>query len=551
MPLTRTKRSLPPATSEKWRAFRRTGFRAFALLLASALSTAGSAQAQAPFERVSENAAGQSEGGRSDGPAVNADGSVVAFFSDAFNLVPEDCHPPQTCVGYRDVFARDRDLDQLRRISAAEGGQNANGPSQLNGFSPAISADGCLITFSSEATNLVAGDTNAREDVFLYDCSTETISRISVGIDGEANGASSFTDISADGRYIVFQSSATNLVENDTNSRSDIFLFDRDAEEITRVSVASDGSEANRSSIDPAISNDGHVIAFISNATNLVANDTNGLRDVFVHDRETGETSRVSVSSTGIQADNFSFLPDLSGDGNLVAFKSAASTLVPADTNGEPDVFVHDRTTGVTERVSVDSFGNQSQGGLSSGPSISADGRFVAFASFASNFVPGDGNGFSDVFVYDRQTKRIDIVSASLDNGRPGGNVPDYPPSISADGRWIAFASAAENIVPNDINNEIDVFIACNPFDPTGCNGDGPTVTPTVTPPTPTTPPPSCAGDCDRNGSVDVAELVSCMNIALEMAPLADCPAGDLNESGGVTVDELIVATGNAINGCP
>lgn len=553
MPLTRSRRSSPPATIPKWLSFGCSASWVLTLTFACLFPAAGEVRAQPPIERVSENAAGRSEGGRSDGPAVSEDGSVVVFFSDAFNLVPEDCRPPQACVPYRDVFLRDRNLDTVRRISVGGGGgRNPNGPSQLSGFSPAVSADGCLVTFSSDATNLVPFDTNGREDVFLYDCSTETIRRISIGIDGEANGASNFTDISADGRYIAFQSSADNLIENDTNSRSDVFVFDRDTEEITRVSVASDGNEANRFSIDPAISADGRVIAFISGASNLVADDTNNLRDVFVHDRESGETSRVSISSTGAQANDLSFLPDLSGDGNLVAFKSAASTLVPGDTNGEPDVFVHDRTTGVTERVSVDSFGNQSQGGLSSGPSISADGRFVVFASFASNFVPGDGNGFSDVFVFDRETGRIDIVGAELDNGRPGGNVPDYPPSISADGRWIAFASAAENIVPDDINNETDVFIACNPFDPTGCNGDGPTVTPTPqVSPTPTTPPSSCAGDCDGSQSVDVAELVSCMNIALETAPLAECPAADLDVSGAVTVDELVVAAGNAINGCP
>jgi Tol biopolymer transport system component len=518
MPLTRSKRSLPPVTIEKWRSLGQSGSSWLVAAMYFAFLASAPALAQPPIERVSQNAAGRSEGGRSDGPAVNADGSVVAFYSDAFDLVSGDRNQR------RDVFVRDNDLDQVRRISTADGG-DANGSSQFGGFSPAISADGCLVTFSSDATNLVADDTNGREDVFLYDCSTESIRRISIGLDGEANGASNFTGISADGRYIVFQSAASNLVDNDTSSRSDIFLFDRDTEEITRVNVASDGSEANRFSIDPAISGDGRIIAFISDATNLVPGDTNNVRDVFVHDRESGLTTRVNVSTTGRQADDFSFLPDLTFDGTLVAFKSAASTLVTGDTNGVPDVFVHDRTKGVTERVSVDSFGNQSQGGLSSGPSISADGRFVVFASFASNFVPGDGNGFSDIFVYDRETKQIDIVSSELDNGRPGGNVPDFPPSVSANGRWIAYASAAENIVPNDINNETDVFLACNPFDPTGCT-DVPPETPTITPsPTPT-PTPECTDDDDcPSPQVCVAEM--CIDPTPTATPPGFCTSND------------------------
>jgi hypothetical protein len=535
MPLTRSKRSLPPAAIGKWHPSRQSGSSLLAAtfcLVFMAIPT----YAQPPIERVSENVAGLSEGGRSDGSAVNSDGSVVVFYSNAFNLVPEDCHPPQTCIPYRDVFARDRDLDVVRRISAADGGEDANGPSQFSGFSPAISADGCLISFSSDATNLVPDDTNDREDAFLFDCSTESIRRISIGIDGESNDASNFTDISADGRYIVFQSTATNLIENDTNSRSDIFLFDRDTDETVRVSVASDGSEANRFSIDPAISDDGRVIAFISEATNLVPDDTNNIRDVFVHDRESGQTSRVSVSSTGAQANDLSFLPDLNGDGTLVAFKSAASTLVPADTNGVPDVFVRDRATGMTERVSVDSFGNQSQGGLSSGPGISADGRFVVFASFASNFVPGDGNGLSDIFVYDRQTKQIDIVANAIDNGRPSGNVPDFPPSISANGRWIAFSSAAENIVPNDVNNEIDVFIACNPFDQVGC-ADIPTSTPTITPSPTATPTPECTSD-DDCPSPQVCVDETCTNPTPTPTPTPECTSDDDCPSPQVCVDE-------------
>ena len=157
----------------------------------------------------------------------------------------------------------------------------------------------------------------------------------------------------------------------------------------TRVSVASDGTQSNNSSYNPSISANGRYVAFESEATNLVRGDTNNFRDIFVHDRQTGQTTRVSVASDGTQANGHSYDPSISADGRYVAFASLANNLVSGDTNDQQDIFVHDRQTGQTTRVSVASDGTQASG-HSFNPSISADGRYVAFVSSASNLVGGD-----------------------------------------------------------------------------------------------------------------------------------------------------------------
>src|SRR5438093_763515 len=189
------------------------------------------------------------------------------------------------------------------------------------------------------------------------------------------------------------------------------------AQTTVRVSVASDGTEGNDVSLGSALSADGRFVAFDSAATDLVAGDTNGVSDVFVHDRQTGTTERVSVASDGAQGNNASSYPALSADGRFVAFDSDATNLVAGDTNGTTDVFVHDRQTGTTERVSVASGGgtqgNGKSGGFFAFPALSADGRFVAFQSDATNLVAGDTNGTTDVFVHDRPTATTERVTAN------------------------------------------------------------------------------------------------------------------------------------------
>ncbi len=234
---------------------------------------------------------------------------------------------------------------------------------------------------------------------------TLIVSRHSSGPYG--NDHSGAPSISADGRFVAFESDATNLVSGDTNNAFDVFVHDLMTARTTLVSRHSLGSYGNDHSGVPSISGDGRFVAFESDADNLVSGDTNTLDDVFVHDRlasTTGRTTRVSRHSLGNEADGFSSEPSISADGRFVAFRSSAENLVSGDTNGQSDIFVHDRlasTTGRTTRVSRHSLGNEGNG-FSSEPSISGDGRFVAFRSDSTNLVSGDTNGTFDIFVHDR-----------------------------------------------------------------------------------------------------------------------------------------------------
>ncbi len=354
--------------------------------------------------------------------------------------------------GTTDIFVHDRQTGTTERVSVATGGTEANDASD----NPAISADGRFVAFYSFATDLVSGDTNGTADVFVHDRQTGTTERVSVATGGtEATGNSLNAAISADGRFVAFYSLATDLVSGDTNGKYDVFVHDRQTGTTERVSVATGGSQADNHSYDPAISADGRFVAFDSSATNLVGGDTNANADVFVHDRQTGTTERVSVATGGAEGDGNSSEPAIDADGRFVAFESDATTLVSGDTNGTTDIFVHDRQTGTTERVSVATGGTEGNGNSVSA-AISADGRFVAFYSAASNLV-SDANGANDVFVRDRQTGTTERVSVAT-----GGSPADshsYTPAISADGRFVAFDSRATNLVSGDTNGADDIFV--------------------------------------------------------------------------------------------
>jgi Tol biopolymer transport system component len=324
---------------------------------------------------------------------------------------------------------------------------------------PAVSASGLVVAFDSVATNLVGGDTNDVDDIFVRDRSSGRTERVSEDSNGkQANGGSFFPAVSGDGRLVAFQSVATNLVPDDTNGVQDIFVHDRLTGVTSRVSVAShSGRQADGASNNAAISDDGRFVAFVSGASNLVPR---GVPGVYVHDLLTGVTELVSVSSDGVPANGFSAPPDISADGRFVTFASFATNLVPGDTNGGFDVFVHDRATGTTVRASVDSAGVEGNGFSSLNPSISADGRFVAFDSDATNLVAGDTNDRRDAFVHDLLTgvtERVSVDSAgnqgnnqSVGPGIRGG--PTFGPEISGDGRFVAFDSIATNLVPDDTN---------------------------------------------------------------------------------------------------
>ncbi|WP_373537007.1 calcium-binding protein [Microcoleus sp.] len=324
-------------------------------------------------------------------------------------------------------------------------------------INPSISADGRFIAFESTATNLVPGDTNNNSDIFVRDRLTNTTSRISVNSTGNQGNFDAFNPaISADGRFVAFESNSTNLVAADTNNTSDIFLHDRLNGSTTRVSVDSTGLLGDRPSTNPSISADGRLIAFESNSTNLVAGDSNNNSDIFVHNIQTNTTTRLSINSTGTPGNIGSFNPSISADGRFVAFDSLADNLVAADTNSTRDIFVHDIQTNTTTRVSVNSSGNQGNFGSISAV-ISADGRFVAFQSNASNLVTGDTNGTSDIFVHDRLTNTTSIASMNSTGDR--ANRSSFKPSISADGRFVAFDSLADNLAAADTNGTNDIFV--------------------------------------------------------------------------------------------
>jgi Tol biopolymer transport system component len=401
---------------------------------------------------VSVDSAGNYGNKASNYPSLSPDGRYVAFESFATNLAAHDGNHTW------DAFVRDRLTGTTKCASLDTIGLPGNGPSN----EVAISSDGRFVAFASYATNLVHNDRNGKVDIFVRDFVAGTTERVTVNSAGvEANDGSGFPSISADGRFVVFESWATNLVMGDKNGRPDVFLHDRVTGANELVSISSTGAQGDAASVLdwswPTISADGRYVAFWSYADNLVSGDGNGLEDVFVHDRQSGTTEKVSVDSAGYPSDGQSFSVSISPDGRFVGFVSYADNLVPGDTNNVSDAFVHDRQTGATERVNVDSAGVQGNGRCSSPPVLSADGRYVVFDSDSSNLVPNDTNGLSDVFRRDRQsgtTERMSVASG----GQQGDNF-SYAPWISADGRFVAFQSTADNLVPGDSNWTYDDFL--------------------------------------------------------------------------------------------
>jgi Tol biopolymer transport system component len=324
----------------------------------------------------------------------------------------------------------------------------------VHSFTPSISADGRYVAFESRASNLVPGDRGSTLDIFVRDRKLDTTRMVSVTSSGDrGNGASYAPAISADGRYVAFSSRAQ-LVPGDRDGKTpDVFVRDRKRHTTRRVSVASSGHGGGGEF--PVISANGRYVAFVSEG-NLVPGDSGPHRDVYVRDRKLHTTRVVSVSSTGHRANDESFPSSISADGRYIAFSSSATNLVPGDTNHAVDAFVRDRKLHTTSRVSVSSSGHQGNF-LSTSPAISANGRYVAFDSLANNLVPGDTNGVDDVFVRDRQlhtTRRVSVATAGNQ-----ANKGSQQAAISADGRFVAFVSDATNLVPGDTNPWIDVFV--------------------------------------------------------------------------------------------
>jgi hypothetical protein len=391
------------------------------------------------------------ESAYSGGAHISADGRYVAFYSYATNLVSDDTN------NRVDVFVRELASGTTERVSVSSNGAQGNGDSLA--WPLAISGHGRFVAFTSEASTLVSGDTNGASDVFVRDRRTGTTERVSVTSSESqgAHGTGVRVAMSPRGRYVGF-SYFSPLAPGDTNSFNDVFVRDRLAGTTQRISNRVDGRAAG-GEVD-AITAGGRLVFFSSSSPRVVAGDTNRATDVFVHNRETDTTRRVSLSSRGCQGNDASLWASASADGRYVVFASPATNMVRTDTNSRWDVFVRDRDTRTTRRVSVSTRGDEANRDSwedSSGPKISNDGRYVTFESRATNLVPADTNARLDVFVRDvvaRTTQRVNVNSSGDQAGRNS-----YSGDVSADGQVVVFESFAGNLVPGDTNGTGDIFM--------------------------------------------------------------------------------------------
>lgn len=356
-------------------------------------------------------------------PSISADGQVLAY-----------------CVGHHDVYVLDRKSGSSRLVSKSIKGGNGNRPS----YAPAISGDGQFVVFTSEASDLIAGDTNSGVDVFVASVRTGKVERVSVSNTGRQASLSSVdrAAISGDGRFVAFASNADNLVAGDDNHKTDIFVRDRQANTTVCVSRNTANALGNGNSLAPAISDDGQVVAFCSYATNLVKEDTNQCLDIFVRDAK--GTVRASVSERGYQVWEASSSPTISSDGRYVAFQSTAPTIVARDANGKSDVFVFDRESGEVVCASVANTGDPGND-ASYSPVISANGNSLLFSSRATDLVTGDTNNMADTFLCNLVSGLILRVSRPESGEADGASGAST--AISADGSTVVFDSAATNML--------------------------------------------------------------------------------------------------------
>lgn len=402
--------------------------------------------------RVSVNSEGFEVDNDSWYSAISADGRYVAFVSASDNLVENDTN------GMRDIFIHDQNSGSTERVSLGANGEEGNGDS----LNPRISADGRFVVFESQANNLVGGDGNNARDIFVRDRQLGTTELISIVNGQSANGDSRHPAISADGRYVTFYSLAANLAANDGNGVGDVFLYDRQNGTMTAVSLTTGGQTGNGESRNPAVSGDGQFVAFESVATDLVADDNNNSSDVFLFSLQSGVLQRVSINAANEEGNGHSYEPDLSAGGHFVVFQSQAENLGEGDSNEKSDIFVYSRNQDdqvLIERVNLSSAdGGGQANGDSGSPAISADGRFVTFSSFANNLTGGEIYGnYLDIYLFDRQSDTIERISADALGQEPEG--ASVNPDISADGRFVSFDSIAPNLVSDDTNSRVDVFI--------------------------------------------------------------------------------------------
>ena len=407
---------------------------------------------------------------RSGGPSLSADGRYVAFESDSTNLVANGSSLNQ-------VYLHDRAIPaNTVMVSVKANGAPGNNVSRI----PSISADGRTVAFVSSATDLVDGDSNGCADVFVRDMSTNTTERISVDSNGvQANGDTVWAVISADGRYVAFQSLATNLVSGVNTGHMNIYVRDLKKNTTELISVSSDGAIGDGDSIAPFVSGDGRYVTFSSIAKNLTSSTSNGCYQVYVRDRFSATTEMVSMNGDSSPGNADSGAPCISTDGRYVAFVSTSSNLMSGVTGSM--VYVYDRQGNTIEMVSRDSSGNPADADITfSGLAMSPDGRYVSFDSTASNLVGGDTLGKYDVFIHDRLGGNTEVVSVDDSDMSDIGNGDSWYPAMSVDGRFITYNSYASNLVPNDTNDNTDVFIHDRGADGLPTNPEVTVLTPTT-----------------------------------------------------------------------
>lgn len=398
-------------------------------------------------EHISKSTAGVQANDSSTGAIISKDGNSVFYMSRATNLEAGDTN------GFNDVIKRNLVADTTSILSKSSLGVLGNGTS----YPISVSSDGRYVVFYSAASNLVSDDDNNGTDLFLLDQVDSSVVRLAIET-SRANSNGSVTGgfvISETGQYVAYSSDATNLVANDTNSFTDVFMYNRATGGQELISKSSAGIQGNNLSANPRISDEGRFVVYRSLASNLVAGDGNAKNDIFYHDRTTGETLLISESLTGTTGNDESLVADISSDGSFVVFDSKATDLVLGDTNGRSDIFLWTKVSGAVEKISING-SNQNPNGDSSNPKISANGRYIAYQSAATDLVIGDTNGRIDVFVYDLDLNTTQKVSVSTDGVQ--ANADCVVSDISWDGRYVLFTSTANNL-DMDTNTAKDLFI--------------------------------------------------------------------------------------------
>lgn len=473
----------------------------FALLLTELLASATPVVSGRPASALRAELAGISGAGESSSPLLSADGRIVVFTSGADNLVTNDNN------GVLDVFVFDQQTQLLTLVSS-----NYSGAGAANGRSIALdlSTNGQWLLFQSQATDLMPGDTNGVVKLFLKNLSTGSTTLVSANVAGESSRGGTFNNVSLapDGRYIAFDSSATDLHPADTSGILDVFVRDVVVGSNYLISARLDGlSGGSGNSEKPVMSGDGRWIAFQSTSSNLATNDVTTTMDVFLRDRQNGTTALVSVNRFGTAAGNgASSNPSISGDGRYVAFESLANDLT---TNFVSGIFLRDLNAGITRFVSskkdtsstafrpvvspdgrfvvyesqtnlycleiasgtvflmtTNYFGPGGGSGASSSPQFTPNGQSCVFLSFATNLTGMAANtGPSRVFVRDMETGNVFLISTNR-QGTPS-DLESLAPTISANGETVAFQSYDENLVENDLNGTSDIFLRA---------ADGPTI---------------------------------------------------------------------------